>query len=964
MVWVAIAVNIGVALISAAVSYAMATTPEAPRREPPQFDPAKSIPTVTESEPVPIVFGTYPISNPNVVHIGDFGVSYERHKLETDPVLTTLDSIITKTDAAWRFRANLIFGICAGHADLIARIDVDGIPVAGDLSRAVSDAADLTPDGFTGRGEDKITIHKPELFVGEGVVPIQITSGSSGSVDSRGYPGDGISGQVGFDDGGPDNILPEAINAQWSKSEGGNLRGLTTAILFGGGDTGLEEIGNPGSPFYHGTRSVFRPWRFLVQRIDRRGYDDTQWYPSKAKITVNAGWNDMNPAHIVHEILTDRVWGIGVDTASIDSTSFEAAADLFADEGLGMSMVWNSESEHGELIREVERTTDSVVFYDEAEAAWKFSPIREDWTLSALSVFDESNVVSVEDYVTPSNDDLPTSMHILYFDMEEMRELTYSIHDQAAVLMRGGRVVFETLKYPGVVARETVRKIAHRDLRGITRARATIDIVVHASDAEDLRRGDPFRFQWSEWASDVDKVFRVVNISLGSGTDPTTRIEAIEDVFREREEWQGEPEDGGDDSGFDDPIEASPIFDEIPMWLWAYLDGDESIFTRVAAEGGTTFESRIMAMTSRPEESGSVRWDHRAYRLLEQDPDTNGLIRQSLATGFCGSLEITAINNQRDLETTETLIEFEHSGSVGLGDVVRVVAEPTLADLSIDLDDAGPPTREYDYTHLDEEIEQFWLIVEVIDGDTALALPGLFDTVPQLTVNTQTALIIGNIPVTEVDDATWLSSAWFDAGVDESAFNFAAGRVRRVESLLTSSVDIITNDCRVSTQTRERLAWDDITPEIVALAKDSETNSNARPITRSMRPLVGSTKLEEKASSVEIQTSKATRRTRELTCSALPPSMRIETEIDDWEFDVTQTLECWVFQATASPPTLLRILAPDSSGLFEYTANQEEIDGGPYDELYFVVVANALDEYDTDTNVVPSWQPAVLHLER
>jgi len=92
--------------------------------------------------------------------------------------------------------------------------------------------------------------------------------------------------------------------------------------------------------------------------------------------------------------------------------------------------------------------------------------------------------------------------------------------------------------------------------------------------------------------------------------------------------------------------------------------------------------------------------------------------------------------------------------------------------------------------------------------------------------------------------------------------------------------------------------------------------------------------------------------------------MRIDTEIDDWEFDVTSSLECWVFEADSPTPQLLRIITPNSFGLFEYTDTQESADGGPYDELYFIVVANAFNEYDPNTKAVPSWQPAVLRLVR
>ena len=55
------------------------------------------------------------------------------------------------------------------------------------------------------------------------------------------------------------------------------------------------------------------------------------WYTSKAAIG-----DDMNPAHIIYDVLTNTRYGLGFITQRIDDAAFRAAADTFHAEGFGM----------------------------------------------------------------------------------------------------------------------------------------------------------------------------------------------------------------------------------------------------------------------------------------------------------------------------------------------------------------------------------------------------------------------------------------------------------------------------------------------------------------------------------------------------------------------------------------------------------------------------------------------------
>ena len=59
---------------------------------------------------------------------------------------------------------------------------------------------------------------------------------------------------------------------------------------------------------------------------------------------------DMNPAHILREVLTDPDWGMGYPEADVDNASFTAAADTLYSEGMGMSILWDKQQQLSDFL--------------------------------------------------------------------------------------------------------------------------------------------------------------------------------------------------------------------------------------------------------------------------------------------------------------------------------------------------------------------------------------------------------------------------------------------------------------------------------------------------------------------------------------------------------------------------------------------------------------------------------------
>lgn len=60
-------------VVSSLISYALQPKPKSPEAPKPAGIDEFSVPTASESSPIPVVFGTRWVTQPNVVWYGDFG---------------------------------------------------------------------------------------------------------------------------------------------------------------------------------------------------------------------------------------------------------------------------------------------------------------------------------------------------------------------------------------------------------------------------------------------------------------------------------------------------------------------------------------------------------------------------------------------------------------------------------------------------------------------------------------------------------------------------------------------------------------------------------------------------------------------------------------------------------------------------------------------------------------------------
>ena len=449
------------------------------RPQPPQPKPASlsdfNFPTAQEGLPIPVTFGTVWIGGPNVVWYGD---------LHADPVTQSDGGLFgtglgaTEYTVGYRYSLGCHFVLCHGPCNTLNAIEVDersayGFPTAG----------------------GQILINKPDLF-----------GGSSASGSSSGGEG-GIQGfvsvKMGFPTESPNIYLVARLGIEVPA-----YRRVVSVIL--------ERL-------YIGTTPYLKPWRFQIGRSTVTSGGATIWYSGKATLL-----NGMNPAHIIYECLTDPEWGCGLPADLVDEANFEAVADVLYAEAFGLNLQWTQQEPLQAFIQRVLQHIDGRLAQDPGSGKFVLKLIRDDYLVANLPLFNETNVLEVDEYERRSWDELTNELIVQYENFATGKPKALTVQSIGGIQVLGG-VVSQTIQYPGIRDDVLAARVGLRDLRLLSTPLARVRLNCNRS-AYDLLPGDAFRLTWPALGLD-QAVFRVARISYGSLTDGRVRIDASEDIF-------------------------------------------------------------------------------------------------------------------------------------------------------------------------------------------------------------------------------------------------------------------------------------------------------------------------------------------------------------------------------------------------------------------------------------------------
>lgn len=238
---------------------------------------------------------------------------------------------------------------------------------------------------------------------------------------------------------------------------------------------------------------------------------------------------DMNPAHILREVLIDPDTGGSGDASEIDEAVFTAAADTLYDEAFGLSFYWRNLGTRQDFIQLVEQHIDGKLYQDRQSGLWGLKLLRPDYDVDEIPSFGRADIVEWESVQWPDPYELPNYVTVIYSDTTKDEDGAIPLGNPARIQQVGGKINARKIELKGIHNAELAARCAARDLAALSAPLLSGSVVLRYFPAT-INRGDAIKIS-DESIGIVDVVCRVLEIEDGDGRDNAVRVQLIEDRF-------------------------------------------------------------------------------------------------------------------------------------------------------------------------------------------------------------------------------------------------------------------------------------------------------------------------------------------------------------------------------------------------------------------------------------------------
>ncbi len=484
-------------------------------------------PSIGEGRAIPIVWGTCKLSGPMVTWYGDLQV-----QAITEKVKTGLFSSKTIT-TGYKYYLGIQLVLCGGPLDEVLEIRFD----------------DRRPSGSYAPSADRtqVYINSPSFFGGED---------SEGGVKGSIYVYHGTATQE------PDDYLVARV--------GENLpawRRVSYAVF---------------RHVYLGTTPYIKSVSFVVRRC-----------PNSLGLTGGAHdiGGDANPAAMIYDMLISPPAenGLGLPEGFLDVDAFREVGQTLATEGLGLSMLQDRTTTTKDLVLEILRHIDGVMYVEPSTGLLKIRLVRFDYDPDTIPVLDADSC-TVKSFARPSWGDLKNTVRISYVGRDAgFIEKVAQAQDLASIEVQGGEVSLQNLTLRGLSNPTTAQQAAGRALAALAYPLATITIEADRS-AWAFRPGGVFKLVWDPLGI-TGMVCRCVRVGTGRLDSGKIEIEAMEDIFAV--DWTGYSSPPA--SGWEDPSGDVPALSDQAALAAPYeavkdygsIGSDVQLAVTLAARGAT-----------------------------------------------------------------------------------------------------------------------------------------------------------------------------------------------------------------------------------------------------------------------------------------------------------------------------------------------------------------------------------------
>jgi hypothetical protein len=441
-----------------------------------------------------------------------------------------------------------------------------------------------------------------------------------------------------------------------------------------------------GSPFDYSVDVVLGAGPHTIHVYFRDDVVEGNAFLSTKLDYIGVNTFDMNPVHILREVLLSPDTG-GTGNEAEAGTTWTAAADTIYAEQFGISIAWRGDTDRVEFKREIERHIDARTYIDRRTGLWEIKLIRDDYEIETLPVFDTSNVISWSNINFPQPASLINQLVVTWNDPAKEEKTSLTISNPARIRASGSKVFQEKVEYLGIHRQDLAGRVAMRDLSARSAPLVTGEFSTKTFPTN-LNLGSAIIVN-NPRLKLINKVVRVTEIIDGTIRDSATTVKFIEDKFAINDESSLdieiiEPE-------IIVPLPVDPrLVEEAPLYLLTELLGEANVvevFTLdpeagfVFIAGGEPTPTSFDAATFRDigtgyEELETVAFSPEAFTLGSM---TNRADHKKVVVESSEDLTVIAVGAKVWLGGEQLVVELVEEGDTsGPGDYWESTEAATL----------------------------------------------------------------------------------------------------------------------------------------------------------------------------------------------------------------------------------------------------------------------------------------------
>jgi hypothetical protein len=244
---------------------------------------------------------------------------------------------------------------------------------------------------------------------------------------------------------------------------------------------------------------------------------------------AHPSFNDANPAAILYEIFTNKIWGRGIHPDDIDVASFVSASVFFATNSIGMSFSLEAQDIVSEAVDTIRTHVNTLVIWVGDKLKCKCLLDRAN-AYSPMVQLTSDNLAELEftrgSWPSTINE-LRADFLNAYNNFQSEIVMAQDLANMATV----GRINSQKISLVAFSNRDTAQRMVNRLLPEMAYPQATGSFRMNRFETR-LEPGGCFALTWNEWsAGPVTNYCRVTNITDDDLEGNGVRVDFVEDQY-------------------------------------------------------------------------------------------------------------------------------------------------------------------------------------------------------------------------------------------------------------------------------------------------------------------------------------------------------------------------------------------------------------------------------------------------